>query len=141
MQFDHGKEAPVTVTLRAALFVTLASASFPAVAVAQGVTTDSLIHRIELLELKNSNLEFRVRELETIIRTKPFRGQPVTTSANARDLQNWRRLRQGMSMDDVRALLGEPERVEGGSVTWWHWVNANVYFIDGNLEGWSEPGR
>lgn len=141
MQFDHCKEAPMTAMLRAALLVTLASASIPAVAGAQGVTTDSLLHRIELLELKNANLELRVRELEAINKAAPSLSRPVTTSANARDLQNWRRLRRGMSMDEVRALLGAPERVDGGFITWWYWTNANVAFMDGKLDRWSEPER
>jgi hypothetical protein len=46
-----------------------------------------------------------------------------------------------MTMDEVRALLGEPERVDAGLVTYWRWADANVYFMRGKLEGWSEPER
>jgi len=77
--------------------------------------------------------------LETLVKADSSRNSPVPASANWRDLANWRRLVRGMNMDQVRALLGEPERVEGGPVTSWYWTNANVYFISGQLSGWSEP--
>jgi hypothetical protein len=44
-----------------------------------------------------------------------------------------------MKPDQVRALLGEPERVDAGGVTFWHWANAYVSFMDGKVYGWSEP--
>jgi len=44
-----------------------------------------------------------------------------------------------MKPDQVRALLGEPERVDAGGVTFWRWANAYVSFIDGKVYGWSEP--
>ena len=46
-----------------------------------------------------------------------------------------------MTTAEVRALLGEPERVDGGYVTNWHWTDANVVFIDGEPKSWSEPRR
>lgn len=64
-------------------------------------------------------------------------GPPRTSDAQA----NWRQLRTGMSMDEVRALLGEPEHVEGGTMTYWRWTNAEVQFYRGKLDGWSEPKR
>jgi hypothetical protein len=42
----------------------------------------------------------------------PARRPPVAASTKWRDVQNWRQLRLGMTMDQVRALLGEPERVD-----------------------------
>jgi hypothetical protein len=136
----------MTGILRVTLLAALASASLPAVAVAQQASVDSLVRRIELLERTTVDLERRVRELEAHIRSEPPRDQPVPTSAKWRDLQNWRRLRRGMKMDEVRALLGEPDRVNalGGVSTYWLWDSgggANVYFDgrSGRLEGWMEP--
>ena len=67
----------------------------------------------------------------------------MLTSAKWRDVQNWRRLRRGMTMDEVRALLGEPERVQalGGVITHWYWDSgADVSFdASDKLESWSEP--
>ena len=129
----------MTAILRTALLAALAAASIPAVAVGQDTSTASLLRRIELLEAANTDLERRVRELEAVIKSEPSQGQPIPASTRWRDLANWRRLHLGMKMDEVRALLGEPERVEAGYVTYWRWTNASVSFISGKLEGWSEP--
>ena len=129
----------MTAILRTALLAALAAASIPAVAAGQDTSTASLLRRIELLERANTDLEQRVRDLEALIRREPSRDQQVAGSGDWRDISNWRRLRQGMKPDQVRALLGEPERVEAGGVTFWHWANAYVSFMDGKVYGWSEP--
>ena len=129
----------MTAVLRTALLAALAAASIPAVAAGQDTSTASLLRRIELLERANTDLEQRVRDLEALIRREPSRDQQVAASPNWRDTSNWRRLRQGMKADQVRALLGEPERVEAGLITYWRWADAYVYFESGKLAGWSEP--
>jgi outer membrane protein assembly factor BamE (lipoprotein component of BamABCDE complex) len=131
----------MTAILRAALFAALTAASIPAVAAGQSISADSLRRQVDLLERRTTDLERRVRELEALIKVEPSRDRRVSTSPNWRDLQNWRRLRLGMTEDEVRALLGDPERVDAGPVTYWHWTDANVYFMRGKLEGWSEPRR
>jgi len=134
-------KATMTAILRATLLAALAASSLPAVATGQGTSTDSLLRRIDLLERRTADLDQRVLELEALIKTEPARDQSVPASSKWRDLANWRRLRLGMKMDEVRALLGEPERVDAGYVTYWRWTGANVSFISGKLEGWSEPQR
>jgi len=129
----------MTAILRTALLAALAVASIPAVAAGQDTSTASLLRRIELLERANADLEQRVRDLEALIRREPSRDQQVAGSGDWRDISNWRRLRQGMKPDQVRALLGEPERVEAGGVTFWRWANSYVSFMDGKVYGWSEP--
>ena len=129
----------MTAILRTALLAALAVASIPAVAAGQDTSTASLLRRIELLERANADLEQRVRDLEALIRREPSRDRQVAGSGDWRDISNWRRLRQGMKPDQVRALLGEPERVEAGGVTFWRWANSYVSFMDGKVYGWSEP--
>lgn len=131
----------MTAILRAALFSALTAISIPAVVAGQSISADSLRRQVDLLDRRTSDLELRVRELEALIKVEPSRDRRVSTSPNWRDLQNWRRLRLGMTDDEVRALLGEPESVDAGPVTYWHWTGANVYFMDGKLRGWSEPRR
>lgn len=131
----------MTLILRVTLLTAFATVLLPAVSVAQGGATDSLLRRIELLERRTEALEQLVSELEVLVKTQPSRALPVPPLPTAGDLQNWRRLRMGMNMNEVRALLGEPERVDAGPITHWRWRNANVYFMDGKVEGWSEPGR
>ena len=129
----------MTAVLRTALLAALAAASISAVAVGQDTSTASLLRRIELLEGANADLERRVGELEAVIKSAPSQGRPIQASTGWQDLANWRQLRQGMKPDQVRALLGEPERVDAGPVTYWRWPGADVFFMDGKLEGWSEP--
>ena len=129
----------MTAILRTALLAALAAASIPTVAAGQDTSPASLLRRIELLERANTDLERRVRELEAIIQSEPSQGRPIPASTKWQDLANWRQLRRGMKPDQVRALLGEPERVEGGDFTYWHWANAYVLFYSGKLDRWSEP--
>ncbi len=129
----------MTAILRTALLAALGvAASTPAVAAGQETSTASLLRRIELLERANADLERRVRELEALIKREPSRAQPIA-SGNWQDISNWRQMRKGMKPDQVRALLGEPVRVDAGHRTYWRWPDADVYFDDGRLAGWSEP--
>ena len=131
----------MTARLRASLFAALAAASIPAVAAAQDTSTAAILRRIEILERANTDLERRVHELESLIKSEPSQSQPVPVSTRWRDLANWRRLQLGMRMDEVRTLLGEPKRVDAGPITFWRWGDANVYFMDEKVTGWSEPQR
>ena len=136
----------MTAILRATLLAVLAASSIPAVATGQGTSTDSLLRRIDFLERRTADLEQRVLELEVVIKSEPSRARSVPASDKWRDLANWRRLRTGMKPDAVRALLGEPEHVEGGEIATWFWGNLapvqagpNVTFMDGKVYRWSEP--
>lgn len=130
---------------RAALLVALVAATTPAVAEGQAPSPDSLIHRIVMLERTTASLEQRVSDLEALIKkVEPSRNRPVPASANGRDIANWRRLRRGMTADEVRALLGEPQRVLAPSayMTLWYYPNqGNVSFTSEQVDGWSEPAR
>ena len=134
----------MTALLRAALFAALAAASIPVVAVGQDMSPASLLRRIELLERANTDLERRVRELESLIKREPFESQVFPASTKWQDLANWRRLRKGMKMDEVRALLGEPATVDANPFQttryWGSLGGPTVQFgSNGKLEAWSEP--
>jgi hypothetical protein len=132
----------MTAIFRFALLTALVAFSIPTVAAAQQPSVDSLLRRIDLLERRSADLEQRVRELEAVMKGKPSRDLPVPTSPKWQDLQNWRRLRLKMTMDEVRAVLGEPERVQGGTFTFWYYpANAHVSFYGGKLDRWSEPSQ
>lgn len=84
-------------------------------------------------------LERRVMTLERRLGAAPTAREP--TAALHKDRANWRQLRLGMTQESVRQLLGDPERVTGGSVTMWQW-SAGYTMFAGNtqlLTGWSEP--
>ena len=116
----------------------------PAALEGQLQSSDSLVHRIVLLENTVAGLEQRVRELEALIKGEPSRPQSVGASTKWRDIANWRQLRLGMTTAQVRAVLGEPDRVRAIVTIKWSWgdpESANVDFFDDKLAGWSEPRR
>jgi len=132
----------MTAILRATLLAAFAACTIPAVATGQGTSTDSLLPRIELLERQTADLEQRVRDLEALIKTEPSRARSVPASDKWQDLGNWRRLRTGMKPAEVRALLGEPEHVEGVEIAAWFWPGGpSVTLLDGKVSPWSQPQR
>jgi hypothetical protein len=139
------QEVVMNALRRASLFAALAALFLSGPATGQQLSTDSLLRRIDHLERTTIELEQRVRELEALIRTEPSQGRPAAVSRQWRDIQNWRRLRMGMTMDQVRAILGEPERVVAGSRTMWHWGDTGIGHVtfdrSGRVDGWWEPGR
>ena len=58
-------------------------------------------------------------------------------------LSSWRQLRIGLSRQDVRSILGEPGRIEGGSFEYWYYGNerykSRVVFYNSYLRSWDEP--
>ena len=129
----------MTPIFRAALVAGMALTVTPVIAAGQDTTRAGLLRRVALLEMANADLARRVRALEAAVGKEPSLGEPVTTSAKWRDLANWRQLRMGMRMNEVRALLGEPERVDAGPLTFWRWPAGDVVFTDDKVSGWSEP--
>ena len=107
---------------------------------------DSILIRLEALERMVSMLDARVRQLEGQVQANQVSwGRPIQVAPGAwRDRQSWRKLKIGMTMDDVRTLLGEKEKVVAGPIIHWYWQKAGgqeVYFnsIDQTLLGWAEP--
>lgn len=57
-------------------------------------------------------------------------------------LNNWRKLTTNMGYDDVRKILGEPDRINGGSVARWYYKNGGeATFISNKLDSWKEPKK
>jgi hypothetical protein len=129
----------MTALFRVVLVAAFTVACIPTVAVGQNVSTDSLLSRIDSLQRRTSALERRVSELEMLIKTSPSRPSPGSST-----LANWRRLRNRMTLDEVRTLLGEPDRVLAPSANmtiWYYPDNGHVSFDSGRLDGWLEPSR
>ena len=72
----------------------------------------------------------------------------LAQAGNASIRSNWRRLSVGMSKAQVRALLGEPIYVQGGSFEYWCYFQkmscstargGQVSFYRGVVDGWKEP--
>ncbi len=131
----------MTAIVRAALAAVLAVSLFPVAAAGQDTSYAGLQRRVALLELANADLARRLRVLEARLQSEPSQAQPIVTSTKWREIANWRQLRRGMRMNEVRELLGEPDRVEGGTVTTWRWPDGDVRFMDDRVYSWNEPGR
>ncbi len=63
------------------------------------------------------------------------------------DLKNWQQLRQGMSENEVRRILGNPARIEpfkvAAGAAWYYGEgvhDASVVIMDGAVRGWKAPG-
>lgn len=133
------KRCGLNATFRVVLVFAMVAASTPTIAVAQDSSNASLVRRIEQLERTNADLERRIRDIESAIRRDSASSRPIAITNKWREQANWRRLRTGLSMDEVRALLGEPERVDGGGITTWRWADGHVLFILNKVDSWSEP--
>lgn len=107
------------------------------------VTTTTLANdsdRITLLEKEVQELKLRLSNLEAPQASSSHRSKVVASKDGWKSLSNWRSLRKGMSQDDVRSILGEPEVVRAsGSFTYWNYSNSEVTFHQERLYGWMEP--
>ncbi len=68
--------------------------------------------------------------------SKPTANQQKQSS----DLSSWRQLKKNMSEEQVRALLGEPAKVDGGTFAFWHYRSGGtVTFYNDRVDSWTEP--
>ena len=115
---------------------------------AQQAKLADLQRRVEKLEQLVGQLQRQVADLQSQTQGRQQQAQPVVPKGNWHELANWRHLQRGMTMDQVRELLGEPEKVVAGPVLiFWRWGESphggEVSFdADTNkVVGWSEPSR
>jgi outer membrane murein-binding lipoprotein Lpp len=110
-----------------------------------GVTLSAPLHasdeRLNRLESEVRDLRSRIEKLEGGNKAQLTSPSPKAKNKEGwKELSNWRSLKKGMSYDDVRGLLGEPERISGGTITHWFYPNAGrVVYYDDRLDHWSEP--
>ncbi len=96
--------------------------------------------RITQLEKEVQELKTRLSTLESPL-NKAVIQKSTVTSEGWKNLANWRSLKKGSNYDEVRAILGEPERIRvSGSLTDWFYSNrGNATFMNDTLHGWNEP--
>jgi hypothetical protein len=98
---------------------------------------------INQLTIKIEQLENRVTLLEKYIadtNNKEMHNMNVITS----DKQIWRKLKKGMTQDNVRKLLGEPLTINSQVYTYWYYSNSVshsfvIFDTDNKVMGWNEP--
>lgn len=99
---------------------------------------------IEQLNQKIEQLENRVSILESIIaNSNKKKSKQANVTAVAPKLQSWRKLKKNMTFDDVIDILGEPLRINSGSITYWYYSkdisHSYVSFYQDVVDGWEEP--
>ena len=96
--------------------------------------------RITQLEKEVQELKNRLTTLESPV-NKAIVQKSTVTNDGWKQLANWRSLKKGSSYEEVRTILGEPEKVRAsGSETFWSYSNrGGATFMDDRLYGWDEP--
>ncbi len=96
--------------------------------------------RITQLEKEVQELKIRLSRLESPQSSTNQPQKTIVTGEGWKSLANWRSLKNGMSYDEVRSILGEPSRIEGGTLAYWRYSNgAFVGFIYDKVNRWEEP--
>jgi hypothetical protein len=96
--------------------------------------------RITQLEIEVQELKTRLSKLESSQVASSAVQKPLASSEGWKNVSNWRTLKTGMSPDQVRQILGEPKKVDGGALADWFYPNGGaVRFYKDRLSNWSEP--
>ena len=103
--------------------------------------SQGLERRVETLELEVEQLKQILIEMKAMLTGSSTPMSEPPTQSGEPTIENWRRLRLNMSKDDVRLLLGEPERIENmGLFEYWEYPGGgSADFSEGRLDSWSEP--
>ena len=109
---------------------------------AQPSKVDDLQKRVKALEKRVAKLERTVEQMKTNpVSSTESNTPPVTEAWKAKE--NWRRLKKGMSEQDVIEGLGDPPKVSTGTgVNLWFYGNFGSVTFDADsrtLTGWDEP--
>lgn len=118
----------------------------------QGTELEFLREQLRTSSAELSNLRSKLEALEARMLKLEGPGTspaipPVVGGDAWKSTANWRRLKVGMSENDVRKILGEPFRIEGGRSADWFYdpngigIDARVYFSNGKVDQWREPSR
>ena len=98
--------------------------------------------RLSALEKEVQEIKLRLSKLESSNQV-PADSKSTTATATGdgwKYQKSWRTLTTGMSPNEVRHLLGEPQQVRGGNATFWTYPNkGEVTFLGDSLYQWREP--
>jgi hypothetical protein len=96
--------------------------------------------RINQLEQEIQSINLRLMKLESAQGVSTDAPKAPANNDGWKSLANWRSLATGMTPSDVRGILGEPSRVDGGQIANWYYQNSgDVTFMRGKLYSWREP--
>jgi SmpA / OmlA family len=96
--------------------------------------------RVDQLEKEIQTIKQRLSKIESAQGNADIDQKPVIQAEGWKSLSAWRQLKSGMSPNEVRAILGEPSRVNGGETAFWYYANGGVStFMSEKLYRWKEP--
>ena len=96
--------------------------------------------RIDRLEKDVQELKLRISKIESLLSDSSKSKELAPSHEGWKSVSNWRKLTTDMSESDVQNILGEPQRVDGGSLASWYYENGGtVIFFDGKVHRWMEP--
>ena len=108
------------------------------VAVSYSYAQDS--DRIDQLEKEIQELKIRITKLESLLNNPSTAQEIVTSGEGWKSVTNWRKLSTDMDTSDVKKILGEPDRLDGGKIAEWYYKNGGrVTFFNGKVNQWKEP--
>ncbi len=88
----------------------------------------------KIVEVPVDRIVYRDRIVE-----KPVRSVPA-------GLSSWRQITKGLSRDQVRSVLGEPRKIQGGDFEYWYYGSgsylgapSSVTFYESKVDSWCEP--
>ena len=86
-----------------------------------------------LTMLKSGDCKFEIKKIA-------FMGPETLNPEKYETISSWRLLKRGMSESEVRSTLGEPHKIDGGALAFWHYKNGGtVTFYQDKVHSWSEP--
>ncbi len=98
------------------------------------------IDRIDRLEKEVQEVKLRISKLESLLSDYSKSKELAPSHERWKSVSNWRKLTTDMSESDVKKILGEPQRVDGGSFARWYYENDGmVIFYKGKVHQWEEP--
>lgn len=97
-------------------------------------------NRITVLEREIHELKIRLLKLENP-QANVVPSQRATLATDGwTNKAAWRSLKSGMSYEEVRTVLGEPDRINGGTLAFWYYPNRGTVAFQGDkLTSWQEP--
>jgi len=97
-------------------------------------------NRIDRLEKEVKELKLRVSKLESLLKNQSSAREAALSSEGWKSIENWRKLSTDMDASEVKKILGEPQRVDGGPFSSWYYPNrGTVSFVRGKVTEWMEP--
>jgi hypothetical protein len=105
---------------------------------------DSQNTEIIKLRQKITELENRIKNMEAVLIKYQEQEKSLEDSGyGGQNKKNWRKLKTGMSVEEVRSILGEPAKTIDGVKKLWYYPDAYRGYVSfdekDHVTGWQEP--